>query len=104
MPQKEMHPALIAAIAAAETAYAYCERQGCSDQEAYDHAWDHAFKEAMAQGLERDDAKVVATSAASDGNADPEEGYKDIIPPYIRNRKMIVNRTDYRKNHKKRGT
>jgi hypothetical protein len=95
------HPALLSAIASAERAYEEAEAQKYTDTQAYDYAWDQAFKAALTQGLDRDDAKVVATSAASDGNADDPKGYKDIIPPFVRT-KTIVNRTDYRKNHAKK--
>jgi hypothetical protein len=96
------HPALLAAIAAAEQAYETSEPTKMSDAQRYDFAWDSAFDAARATGLPSDDAKVVATSAASDGNADPEEGYKDIIPPYVRDFRMVVNRPDKRRNHAKR--
>jgi hypothetical protein len=96
------HPALIKAIEAAEQAYStfFEEHEEPFDYSAaYDAAWDKAFEVAQAEGLDREDAKVVATSAASDGNADPEEGYKDIIPPFIRTVRMVVNRRDDRTNH-----
>jgi hypothetical protein len=103
MAMMEMHPALTAAIRAAEATYACCKEQDCSPADSYDHAWDDAFKVALQHGLPRDDAKVVATSAASDGNADPEEGYKDIIPPFTRTVRTVVQRKyDQRKNHQKK--
>jgi hypothetical protein len=97
--KQEMHPALQAAIRAAEQAYAQAEELGHNDQEAYDLAWDCAYAAARTSDLNKEDAKIVATSAASDGNADPEEGYKDIIPPYTRSVRMVVQKRDGRPNH-----